>query len=51
MGIITLALIAHGNLDADNFTVPSWVKATCGVAIAAGIYVGGGGSSTRWATA
>ena len=25
-GIITLALIAHGNLDADNFTVPLWVK-------------------------
>jgi PiT family inorganic phosphate transporter len=41
MGIITLALIAHGNLDADNFTVPFWVKASCGVAIAAGTYVGG----------
>jgi phosphate transporter family protein len=41
MGIITLALIAHGNLDADNFTVPFWVKASCGVAIAASTYVGG----------
>jgi inorganic phosphate transporter, PiT family len=41
MGIITLALIAHGNLDADNFTVPLWVKIGCGVAIAAGTYVGG----------
>ena len=41
MGIITLALIAHRNLDADNFTVPFWVKASCGVAIAAGTYVGG----------
>jgi len=41
MGIITLALIAHGNLDADHFTVPLWVKVTCGVAIAAGTFVGG----------
>ena len=41
MGIITLALIAHGNLDADNFAVPLWVKIGCGVAIAAGTYVGG----------
>jgi PiT family inorganic phosphate transporter len=41
MGIITLALIAHGDLDADHFTVPFWVKVSCGVAIAAGTYVGG----------
>jgi PiT family inorganic phosphate transporter len=41
MGIITLALIAHGNLDADHFSVPLWVKIGCGVAIAAGTYVGG----------
>jgi PiT family inorganic phosphate transporter len=41
MGIVTLALIAHGNLDADNFSVPLWVKVACGVAIAAGTYVGG----------
>jgi hypothetical protein len=41
MGIITLALIAHGNLDADHFTVPLWVKVSCGVAIAAGTFVGG----------
>jgi PiT family inorganic phosphate transporter len=41
MGIITLALIAHGNLDADHFTVPFWVKVSCGVAIAAGTYTGG----------
>jgi PiT family inorganic phosphate transporter len=41
MGIITLALIAHGNLDADDFTVPLWVKIGCGVAIAAGTYLGG----------
>jgi PiT family inorganic phosphate transporter len=41
MGIITLALIAHGNLDADHFTVPLWVKVSCAVAIAAGTFVGG----------
>ncbi|MGZ6645124.1 MAG: anion permease [Solirubrobacteraceae bacterium] len=41
MGIITLALIAHGNLDADHFTVPLWVKIGCAVAIAAGTYIGG----------
>ena len=41
MGIITLALIAHGNLSAEHFTVPLWVKVGCGVAIAAGTYVGG----------
>jgi PiT family inorganic phosphate transporter len=41
MGIITLALIAHGSLDADNFSVPMWVKVSCGVAIAAGTFVGG----------
>jgi PiT family inorganic phosphate transporter len=40
MGVITLALIAYGswtNLEA----IPSWVKAACAVAIAAGTYVGG----------
>ena len=26
MGVITLALIAHGTLDADDFSVPLWVK-------------------------
>jgi inorganic phosphate transporter, PiT family len=41
MGIITLALIAHGNLDADHLSVPLWVKASCGIAIAAGTYIGG----------
>jgi phosphate/sulfate permease len=30
MGIITLALIAHGNVDADHFSVPLWVKVSCG---------------------
>jgi len=41
MGVITLALVAHGNLSAEHFSVPFWVKATCGVAIAAGTYMGG----------
>jgi PiT family inorganic phosphate transporter len=41
VGIITLALIAHGNLDADHFTVPLCVKVGCAVAIAAGTFIGG----------
>jgi PiT family inorganic phosphate transporter len=41
MGIITLALIAHGTLNADNFSVPLWVKLAAAVAIAAGTYLGG----------
>jgi PiT family inorganic phosphate transporter len=41
MGVITLALIAHGNLDAGHFSVPFWVRLSCGAAIAAGTYVGG----------
>jgi PiT family inorganic phosphate transporter len=49
MGVITLALIAHGNLSAEHFTVPFWVKASCGLAIAAGAWeasnVIGGGSA------
>jgi PiT family inorganic phosphate transporter len=41
MGIITLALIAHGNLPADSFDVPFWVIASSAVAIALGTYTGG----------
>src|SRR5689334_12987249 len=41
MGIITLALIAHGNLPADNFEVPFWVIAASATAIALGTYTGG----------
>jgi PiT family inorganic phosphate transporter len=41
MGIITLALIAHGNLSADNFTVPTWVVVSSATAIALGTYSGG----------
>jgi PiT family inorganic phosphate transporter len=41
MGIITLALVAHGNLSADNFEVPTWVVVSAASAIAAGTYTGG----------
>src|SRR4051794_24364392 len=41
MGIITLALVANGNLNADNFDVPTWVIVCSATAIAAGTYTGG----------
>jgi inorganic phosphate transporter, PiT family len=41
MGIITLALIAHGNLSADRFDVPTWVIVSSAAAIALGTYTGG----------
>ena len=41
MGIITLALIAHGNLPADSFDVPPWVVVSSATAIALGTYTGG----------
>jgi len=41
MGVITLALIAHGDLSAKHFSVPIWVKLSCAVAIALGTYIGG----------
>ena len=41
MGIITLALIAHGDLSADNFAVPTWVIVSAASAIALGTYTGG----------
>ena len=41
MGIITLALIAHGTVDADNFAVPTWVVVSSALAIALGTYSGG----------
>jgi len=39
MGVIALALFAHGSID--EFYIPTWVKITAGLAIAAGTYVGG----------
>src|ERR671926_191277 len=41
MGIITLALIAHGNLPAESFDVPFWVIVCSAAAIALGTYTGG----------
>ena len=41
MGIITLALVAHGDIDADNFAVPDWVVVSAAAAIALGTYTGG----------
>src|SRR3954471_23621051 len=41
MGVISLALIANGNLSATNFDVPDWVVFSCGAAIALGTYTGG----------
>jgi PiT family inorganic phosphate transporter len=39
MGVIALALFAHGSID--HFYIPVWVKIAAGVAIAGGTYVGG----------
>jgi inorganic phosphate transporter, PiT family len=41
MGVITLALIAHGSLSGKHFHVPTWVVITAASAIALGTYVGG----------
>jgi PiT family inorganic phosphate transporter len=41
MGIITLALIASGHLDAEGFEVPFWVIVSSATAIALGTYSGG----------
>src|SRR3954452_3594983 len=39
--VITLALVAHGNLPADNPEVPTWVVVSAASAIAAGTWSGG----------
>jgi len=41
MGILTLALVAHGDIGADNFAVPDWVVISAATAIALGTYTGG----------
>jgi PiT family inorganic phosphate transporter len=41
MGVIVLALLAHGSMDAGNVTVPLWVKVSAAAAIALGTYMGG----------
>ena len=41
MGVITLALVAHGSLSPDHATVPTWVVILSATAIALGTYAGG----------
>jgi inorganic phosphate transporter, PiT family len=41
MGVITLALVAHGNISAENFQVPDWVVISSATAIALGTFTGG----------
>jgi PiT family inorganic phosphate transporter len=41
MGVITLALVAHGNLSADSPDIPTWVVVSAATAIALGTYSGG----------
>src|SRR5688572_7887914 len=41
MGIITLALIASGEIAAEPFEVPLWVKISAATAMALGTYAGG----------
>jgi PiT family inorganic phosphate transporter len=41
MGIITLALIAHGSLAGDDPSIPLWVKLAAATAISAGTAIGG----------
>jgi PiT family inorganic phosphate transporter len=41
MGVITLALVAHGDIAADRFDVPTWVVISAATAIALGTYAGG----------
>jgi PiT family inorganic phosphate transporter len=41
MGVITLALIAHGDISANDFHVPAWVVISSATAIALGTYSGG----------
>jgi inorganic phosphate transporter, PiT family len=41
MGVIALALIAHGDINKNHFYVPFWVKIACALAIALGTAIGG----------
>lgn len=41
MGVITLALVAHGSLPAEDPQVPLWVVVSAAAAIALGTYSGG----------
>jgi len=41
MGVITLALVAHGSISERHFHVPTWVVVSAASAIALGTYAGG----------
>jgi PiT family inorganic phosphate transporter len=41
MGVIALALVAHGDFSAHNFHVPTWVVVVSATAMALGTYAGG----------
>jgi len=41
MGVITLALVANGDISPNHFHVPTWVVISAASAIALGTYVGG----------
>ncbi|MGA2925894.1 MAG: inorganic phosphate transporter, partial [Solirubrobacteraceae bacterium] len=41
MGVISLALLAHGDLSARHFHVPTWVVLCAATAMALGTYAGG----------
>jgi PiT family inorganic phosphate transporter len=41
MGVITLALVAHGSLGPNDTSVPAWVVVCSASAIALGTYAGG----------
>ncbi len=41
MGVITLALVAHGNISPSHFYVPEWVVVASASAIALGTFTGG----------
>src|SRR6516165_3922373 len=41
MGIISLALIAHGDISTVHFMVPLWVKLACATSLALGTATGG----------
>lgn len=41
MGVISLALLANGSLNAHHFHVPTWVVVTAATVIALGTYAGG----------
>jgi inorganic phosphate transporter, PiT family len=41
MGVISLALVAHGDFSAHNFHVPLWVVISAASAMALGTYAGG----------